>query len=267
MDFTIAIYRQLLQAIQKAGFAILTFEDYLTKAVPQRYVILRHDVDEMAKNALVMATEEQRLGIRATYYFRTVKQSNQPHIIQQIADMGHEIGYHYEDLAKTAGNTSTAIKTFEQNLVYFRQFYQVKTVCMHGSSTSRYDNRDLWKYYRMADYGIIGEPYISLDFNQLYYLTDTGYAWDGGKFAVRDIVSNNMGITFHSTHQIIQALQNDTYPAQSMILAHTLWSPTVKQRCYLALREWIRNNVKLLSKRNKYIAYIYKKIVDTYWKQ
>ncbi|MBA7531110.1 hypothetical protein ES705_23321 [subsurface metagenome] len=36
-------------------------------------------------------------AIKGTYYFRIVTQSFNPEIIEQIAELGHEIGYHYED--------------------------------------------------------------------------------------------------------------------------------------------------------------------------
>lgn len=57
-----------------------------------------------------------------------------------------------------------AVGHFEKQLTHFRQFYPVRTVCMHGSPASRYDNRDLWKQYNYRDFGVIGEPYFDVDF-------------------------------------------------------------------------------------------------------
>ena len=37
-----------------------------------------------------------------------------------------------------------AICDFGRNLEKFRKFYPVKTICMHGSPLSKWDNRDLW---------------------------------------------------------------------------------------------------------------------------
>lgn len=266
-DFTIQSYRQLLLAIQQAGYRIITFEEYITQRPTGKYIILRHDVDELAGNALRMAQEEHALGIKATYYFRIVKQSNNPTIIRQIAAWGHEIGYHYEDLSVSQGDFSVAIKSFREHLEYFRQYYPVQTVCMHGSATSKFDNRTLWEHYQLSDFGLKGEPYLSLDFNQIYYLTDTGYAWDGGKYAVRDIVVNNHGLSFHSTKEIIAALQPGTFPQECMILAHTLWSPNLMQWILLHTREFFRNNIKYWSRNNKFVAAIYNRLVKMYWKQ
>jgi len=46
----------------------------------------------------------------------------------------------------------------------------------------------LWKRYNYRDYGIIGESYFDVDFDEVLYLTDTGRRWDGDAFNVRDKV-------------------------------------------------------------------------------
>ena len=87
-----------------------------------------------------------------------------------------------------------AIKSFERNLEKLRKLYPVKTVCMHGSPLSKWDNRDLWKRYDYRDYGIIAEPYFDIDFDEVLYLTDTGRRWDGDRVSVRDkIVKTEVG--------------------------------------------------------------------------
>ena len=40
-----------------------------------------------------------------------------------------------------------AIDDFRLNLEKLRKLYPVKTICMHGSPFSKWDNRDLWKKY------------------------------------------------------------------------------------------------------------------------
>ena len=110
MDFTLTIYKKLLTSLQSAGYVFFTFEEYLKKeATAAQCVILRHDIDAKACNALAVAKVEAALGIRASYYFRIVPQSNQPEIIKQIVAMGHEIGYHYEDLSLSHGDTQKGL--------------------------------------------------------------------------------------------------------------------------------------------------------------
>jgi hypothetical protein len=56
---------------------------------------------------------------------------------------------------------------------------------MHGSPLSRINNLDLWQTHDYRDLGIAGEPYLDVDFTQVFYLTDTGHlmelARDGQK--------------------------------------------------------------------------------------
>jgi hypothetical protein len=233
-DFTLHIYNHLLQALKNANYTFLTFEEWCDGKAKEKFVILRHDVDLKAQHSLVTAQIEAGMGVKATYYFRVVPQSNQPEMIKAIAELGHEIGYHYEDLSLFAGDTQKAIQHFEKQLAHFRQFYPVRTVCMHGSPTSRFDNRNLWKNYNYRDFGIIGEPYFDFLFplssgrgvgGEVLYFTDTARMWDGDKFNVRDKVrqrttDNRQQIInqpqIHSTFDLINWLK--TNPTQSMMI-------------------------------------------------
>ena len=69
-----------------------TFREYIQNP-PESSIILRHDVDKLPRNSLKFAQIQNKLGIKGSYYFRIVPQSFNP----QIAELGHEIGYHYED--------------------------------------------------------------------------------------------------------------------------------------------------------------------------
>ena len=231
MDFTLSKYQQLLVALQQQGYQFITFEQYCDmrdkgEALPARYVIMRHDVDLLPKNSLATAQIEHQLGIRASYYFRVVPESNQPEYIQQIAALGHEIGYHYEDMAICQGDVAQAYAHFQQQLQYFRQFYPVRTICMHGAPTSKWDGRELWKTYDYRILDIIGEPYFDVDFSDVFYLTDTGRCWDGFNVSVRDKIPTyqdqwiEQGLVYHTTDDLIQALNQGQLPARIMITTH-----------------------------------------------
>lgn len=220
MDFTLKIYRQLIEALQAKGYLFFTFEDYCQGKVSGKYVILRHDVDLRAGHSLTTAKMEAALGIRASYYFRVISQSNKPEVIRSIALLGHEIGYHYEDMSLFNGDTEKALVHFQQQLTYFRNFYPVKTISMHGSPTSKYDNKDLWKNNNYKDYGILGEPYFDVDFNKVFYLTDTGRMWNGDRFSVRDKVKSNRIKDYRTTKQLIKAIESGIFPDMIMITTH-----------------------------------------------
>jgi len=101
MDFTVKQYTQLLKSLQDAGFFFQTFAEYasavaLAKAdntrIPNKFIILRHDVDAKPQNSLRFAQIQSELGIKGTYYFRVVPQSYNERIIEEIAGLGHEVG-------------------------------------------------------------------------------------------------------------------------------------------------------------------------------
>jgi hypothetical protein len=195
MDFTLITYKKFLKSLKKADYSFQTISQYLTAPVSKQ-VVLRHDTDKLPLNSLQFARIESQMGIKGTYYFRIVPESFNEKIIKEIFSMGHEIGYHYEDLGATAQRhkgitegkelVKLAIESFENNLARLRELVPVKTICMHGSPMSRWDSRLLWKYYDYHDFGVVSEPYFDINFNDVLYLTDTGRRWDGGLVSVRD---------------------------------------------------------------------------------
>ena len=241
-DFTLKKYAELLQSLKKGGYRFLTFERYCSEKESLdvvKFVILRHDVDLKAENSLATAKIEHLLEIKASYYFRVVEQSNKPEIIREIAEMGHEIGYHYEDMTICGGDTEKAIEHFEKRLAYFRQFYPVKTICMHGAPRSKFDGRDLWKRFDYHDFGIIGEPYFDVDFSKVFYLTDTGRRWDGFNVSLRDKVPVyqdewvRQGQVFHSSDEVMRAIESEKLPKQLMMTTHP-------QRWTDQIGEWLK---------------------------
>lgn len=242
-DFTMKTFRALLKSIIEAGYTIQTLEQFLGQP-EKKACILRHDVDEFPENALKMAETEHELGIRSTYYFRILKISFNPEIIKKISEFGHEIGYHYEDMSLFGGNPELATNSFKRNLERLREFYPVKTVCMHGSSMSEADNRDIWKYVTLQELNLLGEPYLSIDFSKVAYFSDTARRWNGKKFSIRDQAGNSEHPQFRHTGDIINALQNNQMPQQMMILTHTLWTDSPIEWLKLHLREFFRNNLK-----------------------
>lgn len=214
MDFTLNKYRQLLGALKG------------------RDVILRHDVDKRPAYSLRVARLEAEEGCKAIYYFRAVPCSWDEDIIRQIAELGHEIGYHYESLTTCNGDMDAAWEDFKKNLEALRQIAPVKSICMHGSPRSPWDSRDLWKKYDYKSLGIVSEPYLDTDFSTTFYLTDTGRRWDGWKYSVRDKIPvwqdewNRQGLTFHTSSDIIEAARNGTLPSKLMITTHPQrWMP------------------------------------------
>ncbi|AKB71764.1 Polysaccharide deacetylase [Methanosarcina mazei C16] len=190
-DFTLKKYENLLQAIKKTNYSTCTVYDFL-KNNPENCIILRHDVDRAITRNLAMAKLEHSYGIKSTYYFRHIKETFKPEIIRQMAKMGHEIGFHYEVMDKANGDPERAIEIFRKELEDLRKVTEnvteINTVCMHGNPLKPWSNRDLWKKYDFRDFGILGEPYLSIDYNKVFYLTDTGRTWADLKIRVKDTI-------------------------------------------------------------------------------
>lgn len=230
MDFTIHTYRKLIETLLRQGFSFYTFAEFLenSSSLLTPLVILRHDVDAHPQNALHFAEIQSSYGIRGTYYFRIVPGSFHPQIIRKISALGHEIGYHYETMDTSHGDRDKAYEEFCRNLEKFRAIVPVKTISMHGSPLSAYDNRLLWEEYDYRSLGIIGEPYFDLDFNEVFYLTDTGRRWDGDRVNIRDRAAAQHQISntdflhrrYRTTHDIINALNRNDFPRKVMLNFH-----------------------------------------------
>ena len=249
MDFTVKKYTELLDWLISKEYCFQTFDEFLKKPV-SRSIILRHDVDLMPKNSLVFARIQHRKGVKGVYYFRAVKESWDENIIKEIHELGHEIGYHYENLTTCKGSFEKGIKDFEYHLSELRKLAPVSTICMHGSPMSKFDSKDLWNNFDYKDFNIIGEPYFDVDFNKTFYITDTGRKWDGGNVSVRDKVNTNLKLTFSKTNEIINAAKKNLLPNNIMFTFHPQrWNDNL----YFWFRELILQNLKNVIKRLLYV--------------
>ena len=221
-DFTHNIYRELLETLKKQNYQFITVKEYFTSNYDDSkpFIMMRHDVDRYPNRSLEMAKLEKSMGVKVTYYFRTIPQTFKPNIIKAIADLGHEIGYHYESLAETNGDYKKAIKDFELNLSRLNELYPIKNIAMHGRPTSKWDSRLLWDKYDYKKYGILSEPYFDIDFNKVFYATDAGRAWDNEAINLRDKVDTKFDFSFVDTNDIIKALKDNELPTKIMINIH-----------------------------------------------
>ena len=203
LDFTLSVYKKYLNGIISQNIPFFTFEEFfLFDKIPEEFCLVRHDVDRLPKRALSMAIIENSMGVKTTYYFRNKTYSFDKNIIREIMELGHEVGYHYENLSDTKGDIEKGMEDFKKTLSEFRKTTNVKTVSMHGSPLSKYDNRDLWTHENYLllknQLGILGEVYIDIDYSDVAYISDTGRNWESLKFNKRDVVKSNVEINFES---------------------------------------------------------------------
>jgi len=250
MDFTIQKYKELLKALIEQKYSFQTFEQYIKKP-ENKVIILRHDVDLLPYNSLRFAKIQNSLGVKGVYYFRAVPESWDEKVIREIVALGHEVGYHYETMDTAKGDIDEGWNQFKLHLNELRKITEVTTACMHGSPRSKFDNKEIWKKYDYKNIGLIGEPYYDIDFNKVFYLTDTGRMWDGFKVSVRDKVKSSFTQTYHTTNQIITGLNSSNMPDQIMFNFHPQrWHDNT----LLWTKELILQNTKNTIKRYFFVS-------------
>lgn len=276
LDFTFAKYIELCKKILNTGYTLLTMEEYFSlDKKPDRFIIIRHDIDDEIDlaYALKMAKVEAELGMPSTYYFRTCEKVFDKGKLREIAELGHEIGYHYEVLGDAEGDYNNAIKLFETELSKFEDIYVVKTIAQHGGPLRKglnivtfsniievlkylvsgdkifdsWESKDLWKRYDFREYGIIGEPYLSIDFNEVLYLSDTNRSWMDTKYRLKDYVEirGSPEIAIKKTDDLIKSIEEGTFQKMHILIHPSNW----KERFVEWLRWLILQRVRNAGKR------------------
>jgi hypothetical protein len=227
-DFTLSVYKDLIGECKKAGFKVLSLNEYFKKRRnKEAFVILRHDVDRKPENALKMALLESSFQIHSTYYFRVNKSVFNKEIIRKISELGHEIGYHYEVLDKAHGDIKLAESIFDSELNSLRTLADISTACMHGNPLSRRDNREFWNHFSFSRFNLIGEAYLSIHDPDLYYATDTGRGWNRSMFNLKDVFPDSSIRrlpSFSATRQLIGHISKKKYNKIYLQIHPNRWS-------------------------------------------
>ena len=249
----------------------LTVRDYVsTEKKPDNFVIIRHDIDDESDlyYASKMAMTENEMGIKATYYFRICKNVFDVDLIKKISEMGHEIGYHYEVLGEAEGDYGRALQLFEHHLKKFRGVCEVNTIAQHGGPLrnclnvvklsniikvfesmlkgervfDRWESKEIWKRYDYKKYGIIGEPYLSIDFNEVTYLSDTNRSWVDTKYRMKDKVDSELRTNnIETTDEIINNIKNKNIQKVHFLIHPSNWKMSMLEWTLWLLLQQIRN--------------------------
>lgn len=246
LDFTLGKYQQLCKTIVDSGYEVKTVRDYLAETPPHAayVVILRHDVDRKPERAVSMAVLERDVGLSSTYYFRSTRGAFKEEIIKKIDSLNHEIGYHYETLSRARGDYHKAFQLFQQELLAFRKLVDVRTICMHGAPLSVWDNRWLWRKYDFRQFQISGEAYLSIDYSQVAYLTDTGRAWNADKGNIRDRVYAHSQIPVQTTDELMEVIKSKAIPKMCIQTHPERWDCKVSGWLLQFIKDNLSNLIK-----------------------
>ncbi|MCF8396285.1 MAG: hypothetical protein K9G58_10635 [Bacteroidales bacterium] len=249
IDFTFKKYTNLINAIKENNIKVYKVKDWINES-PRSGIVIRHDVDRLPGNALQMAMLENEHGIHTTYYFRIMKHVFKPYIIKQIEDLGHEIGYHYEDLSLAKGDISKSKSLFQQHLNWFNEIeIDVSTVAMHGRPISRFDNRDIWENFNLSDFDLNGEAFISIDYRDIIYFTDTGRSWADKSINLRDKVKSEKSSSVVNTLQLIKYLNKNSQNKYFLVVHPERWNDNLFKWISYYVWDLMANFVKHIVKK------------------
>lgn len=187
MAYRLRRYLALIDCLRQKGYALGPLRGYF-EGVEAPFVFLRHDVDRLPGRAVAMAREEAARGLRASYYFRCRRRGGFPDAaVRAVSALGHEVGFHYECLARERGDAEAAFGRFRRELAQLRELAEVRTAAAHGSPLSRFDDRELLSDERLAACDLAGDAYRSIDHAAVLHLTDSGGHF-GAELNLRDRV-------------------------------------------------------------------------------
>lgn len=278
-DFTFTKYDKLCEEISKSQYKVYTMKEYLlSEKDVKKYIILRHDVDRNPESAILMARIENKYNIKSTYYFRYIERVFKPNLIKSVHDLGHEIGYHYEVLDKANGNPDLAIKIFEQELSTFRKYFNIKTIAQHGSPLAgdldvsslkgitniiknivakkniftKRKNFNVWDKCDFSLFGISGEAYLSINFDNLVYMSDSGGSWKD-KYKIKDKPVNKFNISqklrIDATDDIIDIIRNGSIERMYLLVHPNHWANNYFQWLTNKTIKSVRNTIKVIFKK------------------
>lgn len=193
-DFTLTRYSQILTTAREHGYRCCGLRDWYDQRDKSGLrLLLRHDVDRRPRNALAMAQCESRFRVSSTYYFRIFSCSLVPEIVEQIRDLGHEIGYHYEDWTTARGDPAKAIELFASNLERLRRIAPIRSIAMHGSPFAGESNLRLWQYGDFHSFDVI-DATESNEFEGFAFITDSGRSFGPTSANLRDYLSKGVPV-------------------------------------------------------------------------
>ena len=250
MAFWLKEYESLIEALQGLDTPLGGVADFLIARQP-RGIILRHDVDRRPQQACELARLEHRLGVRSTFYFRASASGEFPGAaLTTIAQLGHEVGYHYEDLSFCKGNRDAAIARFTRNLETLRKLAPCSTVSMHGAPLSKHHNQELLREEDLQRAMLLGDAVASIEPLSPYYLTDTGGRWLAVGVNLRDHVGQAWPV--HALPFNLPAFRQFAADAQYPLYVNThpeRWSQSVPGYMFVQAADMIANSIKLILRR------------------
>lgn len=180
-NFTFGHYREIIQNALDSGYEIINCLDYSDsiKNLPDKYLILRHDIEHYPDRALELAKIESELGVKSTFFVRVhAKKYNifsypAYNNLMQIKDMGHEMGLHAEpvDFHKINRENIGSIFRKEIEVLNLVLESEILGVSPHVN-WDEYNNQDFFDENNVSDFGLKYWAYQDNFFKENFYISD-----------------------------------------------------------------------------------------------
>lgn len=241
MEFTYEGYVAMLDELKRQGYTFANYENYLKYP---RCVILRHDVDYSLQKALQLAKIEKQEGVSSTYMilvssgFYNLMDYNTRSILQEITDMGHDLGLHFDEANYKVPDMHTLKKYIKAEMQILRDCTNrsdIAAVSMHRPS-----QECLKADLDLSQEGMINS-YGKTFFRDFKYISDSRMHW---------------------REPVIEYIQMAKY-ARLHILTHAFWysedNETIKDKLESFLEQAQEERYQLLDQNftnlQEYISY------------
>jgi hypothetical protein len=177
-NFTLAAYVSLIEKTA-VEYPCRGFDVLASASLPDRFCLLRHDIDMAPKTALRLALLEAERDLRATYNVLLTGPHYSPFekpiadIIRQIAELGHDIGLHFDaswhDIRDQAA-LGTAVRREAQILQDLLNGTEVRCFSFHNTT-------NFTMSARADSYGGLWNAYSGRLQDEVEYVSDSNGYW------------------------------------------------------------------------------------------
>lgn len=175
LKFSLDYYREFLISCKNNGYSFLPISELTDSIKGSPVLYLRHDIDMHLYKVDEMATIENSIGAKATYYILPTAHYNilnpeNINIIKKIFKLGHEIGLHY-DLETFPNDKYSWNKYLDWQISMVEEIIGIKinTICMHQPFKGEPD-----PFLKSDKYVHPHNPKIT---KNMMYISDSCRAW------------------------------------------------------------------------------------------
>ncbi|SOB93615.1 peptidoglycan/xylan/chitin deacetylase (PgdA/CDA1 family) [Ureibacillus xyleni] len=218
MEFTINAYVQLLELLKSKGYEFCFYNEINEK---NKTVILRHDVDFTLDKAVEMAVVESQIGVKSTYFvllstnFYNVFSKQSFEKLIQIANLGHEIGLHFDETRYDIHTLDELKRYVEKEAEILSKLLDTKVnvISMHRPSKFTLNNDIQFEQFINS--------YSSKFFKDMKYVSDSRMNW---------------------RENPIEIIESGQYE-KLHILTHPFWYSTKNETMEAKLKDFIKQSI------------------------